>query len=471
MMGMRTRRHTACPRREAMGQTIAPPVPRHRHDITTAWLTRALRSTGVIAPGTRVRTCDQHPIVTCSVTGAARDDGGGLSGPQLVRLQLAYEGGAGPAQMVAKCGNWGDKQSMPAWPWKSRLIQVLGNLRLEEQFRSEIIFYQDVHPHLQGLRLPRVYYVAMTDAPLVSAWSYVLLDTRTPLRFCVLMEDLALDHFVAVPLGASLAFPRAKQALINIAQLHAFGWQQPRLWAQLHLLPTPWLTFLRADEGLQRRQRDKFVRTNVIPTFLHRWAQHPSQPADAQGVSILQEPEIVAMLTALNASCATWADDAAQTARLAPQTIVHGDFHGGNHLFHPHDACRVIDFQFFGTGRVADEVAYFFTLSFDPAPEAEEELLHLYHHALVEAGVHGYPYGQFLHEYHVSTLTLLLGNLVRATTFLKPSAYDTLAQNRKQAELLHVGELGRARMMRRAVSWRHTPALRHTFFSVDRSCP
>jgi hypothetical protein len=180
---------------------------------------------------------------------------------------------------------------------------------------------------------------------------------------------------------------------------------------------------------------------------------------------------MVAMLTALNASCATWADEAAQTARLAPQTMVHGDFHGGNHLFTPHDACRVIDFQFFGTGRVADEVAYFFTLSFDPAPEAEEELLRLYHHALVEAGVHNYPYGQFLHEYRVSTLSLLLGNLVRATTFLKPSAYTKLAQNRKQAELLHVGDLSRARLMQRAVAWHHTPALRHTFFSVDRWCP
>ena len=83
----------------------------------------------------------------------------------------------------------------------------------------------------------------------------------------------------------------------------------------------------------------------------------------------------MAMLTALNASCATWAADAALTARLAPQTIVHGDFHGGNHLFNPHDACRVVDFQFLGTGRVADEVAYFFTLSFDPASEAEAELL------------------------------------------------------------------------------------------------
>jgi hypothetical protein len=454
-----------------MVRTVAPLVPGHPHEITTAWLTSALRSTGVIAPETRVRTCVHHPIVALSVTGEPRDDGGGLSGSQLVRLQLAYEGGAGPAQMVAKCGNWGDKQHMLAWPLKSRLLQVIGNLRLEEQFRSEMLFYQDIHPHLQGLRLPRVYYVGLTDVPPVQAWSYVLFDTRTPLRFCVLLEDLAVDQFVPVPLGASLPFARAKQALVNIAQLHAFGWQQSHLWAQMHLRPTPWLPLLRADEGLQRRQRDKFVHTNFIPTFLHRWAQHPGQSTDARGVSILQKPVIVAMLTALNASFGTWVDEAATTARLAPQTMVHGDFHGGNHLFNPHDACRIVDFQFFGTGRVADEVAYFFTMSVDPDPEAEAELLRLYHHTLVEVGVHGYPFETFLHEYHVATLTLLLGNLVRSTTFLKPSTYNKLAQNRKQAELLHVSELGRTRMMRRAVHWYHTPDLHTTFFSVDRWSP
>ena len=131
-----------------MERAVAPLVPGHPTEITTAWLTRVLRSTGVIAPGTRVRTCAHHPIVAVSVSGEVRDDGGGLSGPQLVRLQLAYEGGTGPGQMVAKCGNWGDKAHMPAWPLKSRLIQVIGNLRLEEQFRSEMTFYQDIHPHM-----------------------------------------------------------------------------------------------------------------------------------------------------------------------------------------------------------------------------------------------------------------------------------------------------------------------------------
>ena len=71
----------------------------------------------------------------------------------------------------------------------------------------------------------------------------------------------------------------------------------------------------------------------------------------------------------------------------------------------------------------------------------------------------------------MSTLTLLLGNLVRATTFLKPSTYTKMVHNSKQAELLHVGDLSRTRLMKRAVAWRHAPALRHTFFSVDQWCP
>jgi hypothetical protein len=154
-------------------------------------------------------------------------------------------------------------------------------------------------------------------------------------------------------------------------------------------------------------------------------------------------------------------------ARRAPQTIVHGGCHGWNHLFHPHDECRLIDFQFLGTGRVADEVAYLFTLSFDPDPEAEETLLRLYHNALVAAGVDSYPYEQLVHEYHVAVLTQLLGNLVRAVTFLTPSEYAKLARDPKRADLLLLGDLARKRLMARALHWYDTLHLRKTFFSAD----
>jgi hypothetical protein len=425
----------------------------------------------VISQATRVIACTQHPVVAMTLSGEAREDGGGISGPQIMRLALTYDGGTGPAQLIAKCGNWQDRHQMPAWPLKSRLLLVLGRMRLEEQFRSEVTFFQHIRPHLRGLLLPQIYYVAMEAVRPVSAWSYVLFDRRTPLRFCVLMEDLAANHFASGKPGESLSYARMAQALANIAQLHAFGWQKPHLWAQLRLHPTPFLTFLRADEGLLRKRRDRCIRTHFIPNLLKRWASPQGQGVPAHGFAMLQQPEMVAMLTAFNASLATWVHEATLTARRAPQTIVHGDCHGWNHLFNSHDACRLIDFQFLGTGRVADEVAYLFTLSFDPDPEAEETLLRLYHNALVAAGVTTYPYAQLVHEYHVAVLTQLLGNLVRAVTFLTPSECAKLARDPKRADLLLLGDLARARLMARALHWYHTPHLRQTFFSVDRFGP
>ncbi len=451
-----------------MAWATAPPVPSNLAEITPAWLTKALRSTGTIATDTRVVACETQPVVALTLAGEIREDGGGLSGPRIIRLRLTYDRGNGPPQMVAKFGNWLDKQHMSAWPWKIRLIQVVGNMRLEDQFRSEIIFYQGVQPHINGILTPQVYYVGMSDVANVNAWSYVLWDKRTPLCFCVLMEDLSIGNFMPVRPGEGLSCPQAKQALTNIARLHAFGWNQPHLWRQLELQPTPWLPFLRADEGKQRKYRDNLLHTNVIPTFLKYWAQHPRHGDAAQGFAMLRNPQMVDMLTALNASFSTWAADAAKTARQATQSIVHGDFHGWNHLFNAHDECRVIDFQFFGTGRLADEVAYFFMTSFDPAPEAEAELLRCYHHILVEAGVQDYPYDQFSHEYHVSTLTLLLGSIVRDSKFLKPSEYDKMGRDPKQVVLMQVGDLARDRMMTRALRWYQTPHLRERYFPIAR---
>ncbi len=451
----------------AMETTVSPPVPLNRDNITTAWLTAALQSTGTIGAGTRVTACDQQPVVAFTLSGEVREDGGGLSRPQIVRLQLTYEGGTGPAQMVIKFGNWTDKRQIPAWPWKTRLVQVVGDMRLEDQFRSEIQFFQEIQPHIGGVQTPKVYYAAISDASNVRGWSYVLFDKRTPLAFCMLMEDLTVDHFTSVRPGESLSFERAKRAFLNIAELHAFGWKQPSLWDQLKLRPAPWLTFLRADDGKQRQQRDKCLHTNFVPAYLKLWAHHPRPNGDGKGDPRLQDPEVIAMLMALNASFATWADAAAKTARQAPQTLIHGDFHGWNHLFDPDDACRVIDFQFFGRGRVTDELVYFFMMSFDSAPEAEIELLRLYHRALVTAGVQDYPYDTFIYEYRVSTLTMLIAGMMRAVKFIKPGAYDNMMRDQKQADLMRLGDLARERMMTRALHWYRTPHLREMFFSVD----
>ncbi len=68
-----------------------PTIPNRLADITADWLTDALRTTGVISPATRVVACDQVVLGT----------GVGFAG-DLARLTVTYEGGDGPATMVAK---------------------------------------------------------------------------------------------------------------------------------------------------------------------------------------------------------------------------------------------------------------------------------------------------------------------------------------------------------------------------------
>jgi hypothetical protein len=451
-----------------MAASVAPflLVPVSRHAVTVDWLTMALQRTKTIDGRTRVTACEQHPMVVSTVSGEAREDGGGISGPQIVRLRLAYEGGGGPSQMVLKFGNWSDRRQMPAWPWKARLIQVMSNMRLEDQFRSEVQFFQRIRPHISGFQTPTVYYAAMSDAPNVFGWTYALFDKRTPFTFCMLMEDLSVDDFASVQPGEGLSFEKVKRAFINIAHLHATGWKQSRLWEDLQLRPTPWLSFLRADEGKQRQQRDKCLHTNFVPMYLKQWAHYVRPGHRAESDAQLQDPEVVAMLMALNASFPIWAEAAAKTARQAPQTWVHGDFHGWNHMFSTEDTCRVIDFQFFGRGRVTDELVYFLMMSFDPAPEAETALLRLYHRALVEAGVADYAYDQFLYDYHVSALTMLLGGIVRAVKFITPKVCDMMLQDPKQADLMRLGDLARERMIARALHWYRTPRLREMFLPV-----
>ena len=72
----------------AIKPTVSPSVPASRDDVAAAWLTAAWQSTGAIGAKTRVTACESQPVVAFTLSGKVREDGGGLSGPQIIRLQL-----------------------------------------------------------------------------------------------------------------------------------------------------------------------------------------------------------------------------------------------------------------------------------------------------------------------------------------------------------------------------------------------
>jgi hypothetical protein len=80
--------------------------------------------------------------------------------------------------------------------------------------------------------------------------------------------------------------------------------------------------------------------------------------------------------------------------------------------------------------------------------------------------VEDYSWDQLIYEYHVSTLTMVMGGIVRAVKFITPAAYDHMLHDQKQRDLMRLGDLASKRTITRALHWYRTPRLRKQFFSM-----
>jgi len=173
-------------------------IPRSPGEITAAWLTDALRSTGAI---------DRANIT--SVTHERIGAGAGFLG-QLAKLTLTYdrdEPGA-PRSLVAK---------LPALDPAGREI---GNLF--RFYEREIRFYEDIASSLE-MGVPKRYYSAMD----VAGDEYLLL-----------LEDLA--PAVVGDEAAGISVAQAELAIDNLSTFHAGWWESPALQA------LDWMPFVNA---------------------------------------------------------------------------------------------------------------------------------------------------------------------------------------------------------------------------------
>lgn len=162
-------------------------IPAGPEELTAAWLTDALRSTGVV-----------NQAAVASFDASAIGEGSGFIG-QLAHIRLQYDAPepAAPASLVAK------------FPGASPAGREIGNLF--DFYRREIKFYEDIAGEV-ALRTPRRYFSAMDH----EAQRYVLL-----------MEDMAParvgDH------AAGCTLHEAELAIRSIASFHATWWEHPRL--------------------------------------------------------------------------------------------------------------------------------------------------------------------------------------------------------------------------------------------------
>jgi len=238
--------------------------------------------------------------------------------------------------------------------------------RDQNLYRREIGFYRDIGPDA-GIRVPVCYY---SD-----------LDEQTQ-HFVMLLEDMAPGEASDQVSGTSRETSR--QVIENVARLHARWWNSEKLdqyeWARWIVNEIP------MEEGLAR------LRANIRQ--VEETGSFDAYPEMKRLMYLL--PPLFRM----------------QPAPPYPFSLTHGDLRSDN-IIQPSaqggEFC-VLDWQLAGKGDPINDVARWMTqsISIEDRRETEQELLKLYHQTLLENGVTGYSYKQFINAYKTNLVVILI---------------------------------------------------------------
>ena len=306
-------------------------LPQAPGELTAEWLTTALRK------GEHLKDASVTAFET-EIVG----EGVGFVG-LLARVTLHYdraEAGA-PATLVAK---------FPSPNEASRQLATLFGL-----YEREVRFYSELKPDVP-LPSPGVYYAGMD----IEAGQYLLL-----------LEDLHTGTFGNQVAGCTVE--QARLVLPELAKLHAAWWQSPKL-AELTYLPD----FIDLVGGaISQAYEPSWL------LFVDRFGAKLSPELREAGATM--GPKLMAHL---------------ETCRDRPKTLCHSDFRVDNIFFGSAGSGRpvvVVDWQApMISWAAAYDAIYFITggLPIEERRAHEDELLHVYHAALVAAGVSDYSFEQ-----------------------------------------------------------------------------
>ena len=352
------------------------PIPTTFAEIRVDWLTDALRSGGIIDEVTRVTTCAYRILGT----------GEGFAG-ELARLNVTYEGGAGPATMVAKIPTSIDDNRNG-----SELLGV---------YEREIQMYRALLPSLD-VPVPRLYYAdfepnadwerqldALRRAERLPIWIlrivvwFLQRFAKPDLRPSVLiLEDLAPAEVGDQVAPSSLE--RVGDVLEVAARMHASTWGGR--------LPDP-CSWLLSGGFAPRLLQASFL--GMRGRFLRGEGRNASDH----------------MKKLLGRLRRDGLDLSRRLHETLPQCLVHGDLRLDNIFFDGDTVRALIDWQLTRIGPAVVDVAYCIAGSVEPdvSEDEVEALLVRYHTALVAAGVDDYSFDDFRADYGDGLLSVLGG--------------------------------------------------------------
>eukprot|EP01063_Lacrimia_lanifica_P005515 TRINITY_DN13292_c0_g2_i2.p1 TRINITY_DN13292_c0_g2~~TRINITY_DN13292_c0_g2_i2.p1 ORF type:complete len:510 (+),score=200.23 TRINITY_DN13292_c0_g2_i2:58-1587(+) len=426
--------------------------------INAAWVTQELAKGGEHID---LQSIKVEQLTAANIDNVQRQDGGGISGSRILRLRLTYKDGGrklsnGKDSLVMK---WTNFEKVPPMPINLRIAQVvLFKVNQADLYRTEHYFLSKVGSkdiHQWGVQTPATYATAAQDASEPAACCRLACDSRSKLITSCVMEDIGEYKTPAQPFG-NVPLGKAKGALRNVARLHRATWGRFQKYTDdLNAIygRNGCATSHIGLYGLQGSgvfpKKMKFDSSSGPNGFHKTWGLKNSKPGDDRGLnSIKKIASDGVIINGLKNLQKNWATILPGLGSIEPQCCVHGDFHHWNNMFSKTDENDVmlIDWQYFGAGRVPYELLYFFNGGIEPKSMLDDiELLQTYHAALVDPSLPfppiDYPLERFLSDWrhaivdNVVTLCISMGTPTMGISYT-PSDYKGMAKDPKQRDFV-----------------------------------
>ncbi|KAJ9466809.1 hypothetical protein DIPPA_34139 [Diplonema papillatum] len=444
--------------------------------LTAAWLAGELAKEGV---NVQLDDVAIEQLSAPNIDGASRADGGGISGSRIVRLRLQYAAGSPklPGDAETLVMKWTSFPHVPNLSFNLRIAQVLlFKVNHADLFRTEHYFLGKVKDvHSWGVQTPKTYVTASQQASEPPGFARLLWDARSKLITSCIMEDIGAYKTPAVPFG-NVTYAKAAGAMRNVAKLHRFTWGRQGQWApDLHEIhgrngmATSHIGLYGLEgSGIYERKKT-FAKSSGPPNMAKVWGKGNKKAGDDKGLlaikSVAEDPNLLAAFRDLQQN---WSLLFPKLGVVEPQCMVHGDFHHWNNMYgKSDDDVMLVDWQYFGSGRVAYELGYFFCAGYDCIDD-DEKLLREYHDTLTSAppdqespaAVH-LPFEQLLLEYRLAiidmavTMCISLGTRTFGVQY-RPSDFKRMAVDPKQRDFVVGGMLLSERMFKRLIHLHRT---------------
>ena len=425
--------------------------PESIKDISEQWMEWAMKKNKHIGSDVMI----SNVCVTTLSSEGENKDAGGMTDAKLLRISIDYaepindNGNKAPISVVAKV--LFQIRMFQSLNLKNRIVikklaRIFGDKTEEEYWRTEARFCQEVIPLIENrFQCPKIFYIGIKEVSDRSQFSSLVLNTSPQVGSVIIMEDLNSwegRSYLSNILSGGVHRKYSENMLRNIAVLHSSFWgKKSSVLSQFLQAPAKCEALTCRAPKYSRYaawNRRKFTASSKncqrgINTMIHNWSSHrwasihkdikkPSwitiPPSVDGSFPILKDPIVLEMLHLFGIRYPKFSNEVVEEYYdKHVQTLLHGDFHHGNHMYGSKEnegKIIVLDFQCVGLGRVVSDLVEHFIPHTSVFSSIDDllSLMKIYHNALIENGVDDYGWNEFKKDLIVGSIEYTLKQFI-----------------------------------------------------------